>query len=89
MNSADLRLIFRREVNLRNGCSSERHGERMNCADRERKREMMGKKGGRRERECFLLALLRGEIFPLHLFSVVQENATKAHLTIMTLMKNE
>ncbi len=52
---------FRRDVNLRNGCSSERHGERMNCADREIKREMMGKKGGRRERECFLLALLRGE----------------------------
>lgn len=45
----------------------------------------------------FLLALLLGSYvwrcvsaaFTLHLFSVVQENDTKAHLTVMTLMESE
>lgn len=49
---------FTRDVNLRNGCSSERPGERINFADRMRKRETMGKKGGRRECNYFLFALL-------------------------------
>ncbi len=45
---------------------------------------MMGKKGGRRERECFYLPggvyvwRCVSAAFPLHLFSIVQENAIKA-----------
>lgn len=82
---------IRRDAKHRMSSSSARHEER-----KERVKWLARKVEGESV-NVFLLVSLQGSyvwrcvsaVFPLRLFSVVQENATKAHLTLMTLMKGE